>query len=159
MNLKYHCISFAFFVCICWLFSGDYWSTLMDSFLMSLPTPPHNHPAPLPWEVLDRKDLGSKISVWKCLEDCLLWSAKKECKSRVEYPGDFLVRTPPEMVLWKVRQLWLSCLHCWFESSISLGEKSRLQANVMENRLSNFDTSWFTRKKKRKSFLSSADEG
>lgn len=87
------------------------------------------------------------ISVWGCLGGCVLW---EKCKSRMEYRGDFLVRTPPEMVLWEGRQLGPFSLHCCFESRISLGEKSKLQATVTENRLSNFDPSWLTRKKEKK---------
>lgn len=59
----------------------------------------------------------------------------------MEYKGDFLVRTPPEMLLWKGRQLWPFRVHCHFESRISLEEKSKLQANVTETRLSNLDMS------------------
>lgn len=92
------------------------------------------------------------ISVWDCLGGCLLWSAKVECKSIVEYSRDFFVRAPPEMVLWEVRQLWPFHLHCCFESRISLGEKSKLQATVTENRLSDFDTSWLNKRKRKKFF-------
>lgn len=59
----------------------------------------------------------------------------------MEYKGDFLLRRTPEMLPLKVRQLWPFSLHCSFESRISLGENSKLQANVMETRLPNFDMS------------------
>lgn len=60
----------------------------------------------------------------------------------MEYEGDFFfLRRTPEMLLLKVRQLWFFSLHCSFESRISLGENSKLQANVTETRLSNFGMS------------------
>lgn len=74
----------------------------------------------------------------------------------MKYGGNFLVRTPPEMVLWEVRQLWLFCLHCCFESMISVEEKSKLQANITETGcqiLIHLDL--YKKKRKRKSFLSS----